>query len=274
MKYLRRQNLNPGSFLDDTVLQRADGNIELNPTQRVVINGDLEFGPGVAIPGPEVTNIMYVTLDGDDTNTGYGEGKNQAKRTLKSALATAQQGTTIYVRSGTYIEDNPLQVPPKVSIIGDNLRNTIIRPLNGTVSFGISNVVKVNEYVTITTSSNHGFDEGDRVRVKCSTVVAAEETDVNIYDVPTPNTFRYRQTGAGFASTAVTPGVTNKVLKGTDLFHVNSADYINGIVFKGVPAPAYCINIDRDAIVDTSPYIQNCSNINGPWLNNGEEWLP
>jgi hypothetical protein len=274
MKYLRRQNLNPGSFLDDTVLQRADGNIELNPTQRVVINGDLEFGPGVAIPGPEVTNIMYVTLDGDDTNTGYGEGKNQAKRTLKSALATAQQGTTIYVRSGTYIEDNPLQVPPKVSIIGDNLRNTIIRPLNGTVSFGISNVVKVNEYVTITTSSNHGFDEGDRVRVKCSTVVAAEETDVNIYDVPTPNTFRYRQTGAGFASTAVTPGVTNKVLKGTDLFHVNSADYITGIVFKGVPAPAYCINIDRDAIVDTSPYIQNCSNINGPWLNNGEEWLP
>jgi hypothetical protein len=274
MKYLRRQNLNPGSFLDDTVLQRADGNIELNPTQRVILNGDLDFGPGVAIPGPEITNVMYVTLDGDDSNTGFGEGNNQAKRTLKSALAAAQEGTTIFVRSGDYLEDNPLQVPPKVSIIGDNLRRTIIRPLNGTVSFGISNVVKTNEYVTITTSSNHGFDEGDRVRVKCSTVTDVEETDVNIYDVPTPNTFRYRQVGDNIASTVVVPGVTNKVLKGTDLFLVNSSTYLTGMVFKGLQAPAYCINIDRDAIVDTSPYVQNCSNINGPWMNNGAEWLP
>ena len=72
MKYLRRQNLNVNNVLDDTVLQRADGNIELNPTQRVVINGDLEFGPNAVIPGPEVTNVLYVTMDGDDSNSGLG----------------------------------------------------------------------------------------------------------------------------------------------------------------------------------------------------------
>jgi hypothetical protein len=105
MKYIRRQSLNPGNILDDTVLQKADGNVEFNPTQRVVINGDLDIIGG-AIPGPEVTNVMYVTLDGDDTNSGYGEGPNQAKRTLKSALEVADQGTTIFIRSGEYYEDN------------------------------------------------------------------------------------------------------------------------------------------------------------------------
>ena len=86
MKYLRRQNLNLGNILDDTVLQTASGNIELNPTQKVTIRGDLEVIGG-AIPGVEVTNILYVTQDGDDANDGNGEGPNQAKRTIKSALA-------------------------------------------------------------------------------------------------------------------------------------------------------------------------------------------
>ena len=55
MKYFRRQNLNLSNILDDTVLQTAVGNIELNPTQKVTIRGDLEILGG-AVPGPEVTN--------------------------------------------------------------------------------------------------------------------------------------------------------------------------------------------------------------------------
>ena len=35
MKYLRKHNVNPFNLLDDTILQRSDGNIDLNPTQRV-----------------------------------------------------------------------------------------------------------------------------------------------------------------------------------------------------------------------------------------------
>ena len=268
MKYLRRQNLNQSNFLDDTVLQTASGNIELNPTQRVTIRGDLEIIGGSA-PGPEVTNVMYVTLDGDDDNSGFGEGANQAKRTLKAALAVAQQGTTIYVRSGTYEEDNPLRVPPKVSIIGDNLRNTIIRPLNGPVTFDITNIERVNNITTITLSAPHGLSTDDRIRVRCSNT-AVDETDVNIFDVPAPDQIVYRQAGANITSIAAT-GV---IKYAPDLFLVNSANFLNNMVFKGLQAPAYCTVIDSDAIVDTSPYVQNCSNINGPWLKNGTEWIP
>lgn len=37
---------------------------------------------------------------------------------------------TIMVRSGDYVEDNPVYLPPNTSLIGDNLRRTIIRPKN------------------------------------------------------------------------------------------------------------------------------------------------
>lgn len=39
MNYLRKQSLNPRNVFDDTVLQRADNNIELNPRTIVLING-------------------------------------------------------------------------------------------------------------------------------------------------------------------------------------------------------------------------------------------
>jgi hypothetical protein len=322
MKYLRRQNLNLSNLFDDTILQRADGNIELNPSQRVIINGSLEFPPGAAIPGPEVTNVMYVTMDGNDDNTGYGEGPTQAKRTIKSALASAQQGTTIYVRSGEYYEDNPLVCPPKVSIVGDNLRRTILRPLNGPLEFQVTNAERTSQLTTLTTATEHGLSPRDRIRVRVNigtpvtagsfvvgkrykilllgttdfkiigsayntkgtefTATAAgtgtgtaylaevDETDVTILSVPTPTTLVYRQSGSDVASTAS----TGRILHGIDYFYCNSQTYIAQVVFKGLRAPAYCVNIDTDAIVDTSPYIQNCSNINGPWMRNGVEWIP
>ena len=270
MKYLRRHNVNSQSFLDDTILQKADGNIEFNPTSDVLINGNLVFGSGFGIPGPTVSNVMYVTLDGNDANDGLGEGPLQSKRTLKAACAVAQQGTTIYVRSGEYEEDNPVRVPPKVSIVGDTLRTTIIRPLNGPITYTITNVARTDGYVTVTTLTNHGLTSADRVRVDCATFPSIDDTAANIIDTPTLTTFRYRDFGTNITSASA----TGTVKKGFDLFHLNSADYVAQLVVKGLQAPAFAFAIDNDAIVDTSPYVQNCSNINGPWMRNGVEWLP
>lgn len=268
MKYLRRHSLNSNNILDDTVLQRADGNIEFNPTQRVIINGEVIInGPGGA-PGPEVSNVMYVTVDGNDDNDGFGEGASQAKRTIKAACLAAQQGTTIFVRSGEYYEDNPIRIPPKVSIMGDNLRRVIVRPLNGPETFTIVAIEKTSEMVTVTLAEEHGLDLYERVRVRCSDDRIDDEA--TIIGIPDANTVVYRQTGPD-----ILPILAGGTVKwGPDLFLVNSQNYLNGMVFKGLAAPAYCINIDKDAIVDTSPYIQNCSNINGPFLKNGIEWLP
>jgi hypothetical protein len=52
--------------------------------------------------------------------------------TVKAALEIATTGTTIFVKSGDYIEQNPLLVPEEVAVFGDNLRTVTIRPANKT----------------------------------------------------------------------------------------------------------------------------------------------
>ena len=78
--------------------------------------------------GATVTNILYVTQDGSDTNTGKKLG--DAKRTIGAALTTATTGTVIKVSAGSYLENNPLIIPEQVSIVGDSLREVSVSPQN------------------------------------------------------------------------------------------------------------------------------------------------
>jgi hypothetical protein len=78
--------------------------------------------------GATVTNILYVTKDGSDTNTGRKLG--DAKATIGAALTESGTGTVIKVSAGSYVENNPLIVPAQVSIIGDSLREVSVSPQN------------------------------------------------------------------------------------------------------------------------------------------------
>ena len=82
--------------------------------------GDLIVTGSAVGTAPVVTNVIYVTQDGDDANDGFSE--DRAKRTIKAACAVSKPFTTIFVRAGDYTEDNPIYVPERVAIIGDNLR--------------------------------------------------------------------------------------------------------------------------------------------------------
>jgi hypothetical protein len=78
--------------------------------------------------GSRVTNILYVTEDGNDTNTGKKLG--DAKATIRGALTAATTGTVIKVSAGSYVENNPLVIPEQVSIVGDSLREVSVSPQN------------------------------------------------------------------------------------------------------------------------------------------------
>jgi len=78
--------------------------------------------------GATVTNILYVTQDGSDSNTGKKLG--DAKRTIGAALTEATTGTVIKVSAGSYVEDNPLTIPSQVSVVGDSLREVSVSPQN------------------------------------------------------------------------------------------------------------------------------------------------
>jgi hypothetical protein len=80
--------------------------------------------------GVETKNILYVTKDGDDNNSGLLEG--DAKATIGGAAAVAQDGDTIYVRPGTYFENNPIGLRTDVSVSGQDLRLVTVVPNNPT----------------------------------------------------------------------------------------------------------------------------------------------
>ena len=81
--------------------------------------------------------VSSVAGIGDDANDGRSAAK--PVRTIKKAAQIAyslQQDTqtpeyvSIICSGGDYVEDNPISLPFNCSLIGDNLRRVIIRPLN------------------------------------------------------------------------------------------------------------------------------------------------
>jgi hypothetical protein len=116
-----------------------DGTIELNSSLIDVNNstatGKFDYrlssvGTGVSWrpPGVQTQNAIWVTMDGNDLNTGYLEG--DSKRTIGAAASIAQDGDTIFVRSGVYFENNPIGLRTDVSVSGQDLRLVTIVPNN------------------------------------------------------------------------------------------------------------------------------------------------
>ena len=110
--------------LGELAVNTYDGSL-FSKRYRPGIGTDIvQFGGG----SPTVTNVLYVTKDGNDSNTGLKLG--DAKATIKAAISIAEPGTVIKVSPGSYIENNPLILPEQVSIIGDSLREVSVSPLN------------------------------------------------------------------------------------------------------------------------------------------------
>jgi hypothetical protein len=81
-------------------------------------------------PGVQTQNAIWVTMDGSDSNSGFLEG--DAKRTIGAAASIAQEGDTIFVRSGVYFENNPIGLRTDVSVSGQDLRLVKVVPINVT----------------------------------------------------------------------------------------------------------------------------------------------
>lgn len=109
----------------------------------------VEIGIGVS-----VSNILYVTKDGNNLNTGQKIG--DAKSSIKSALEIATPGTVIKVSAGNYIENNPLVIPNYVSIIGDGEKDVTIIPQNNDNIFYLGDGTTL-ENLSFSGSSNYSI---------------------------------------------------------------------------------------------------------------------
>ena len=89
-------------------------------------------GVGVGVSwrpsGVQTKRTLWVSKNGRDSNSGLLEG--DSKYTIAAAAAIAQEGDTIKVRSGVYIENNPIGLRTDVAITGEDLRLVTVVPTN------------------------------------------------------------------------------------------------------------------------------------------------
>lgn len=216
------------AYLDDIYtkfLGNTFGNLVLSPNSGIDYpskgnDGIVDIFGEVRVRGsnpigtaPVVTNILYVTMDGNDTNDGRAMDPSRACRTISGAVKSPyfQPGTSIRVAPGRYLEDNPIRLKPYTSVMGSDIRTSGIEPINKTQ---------------------------DLFHVESGCYIAFCQ-------------FLNGRSG-------LLPG----------------NDYING-TNRG----AYCTAfppLTGDDRIDLfhSPYIQNCTNMSGPWLADGTMFVP
>jgi hypothetical protein len=118
------------------LITSTTGTIEIKPEAGLTdIYGDIRVrGTNPIGTAPVVTNTLYVTVDGNDTNDGRAMDASRACRTIGAAINSPyyQPGTQILVSAGFYLEDNPLRMKPYTSIRGSDIRTTFIEPINKT----------------------------------------------------------------------------------------------------------------------------------------------
>ena len=145
----------PGKVPPAGALQYGELAYNINDAELYAVRNRAGIGSEVVrvAAGATVTNILYVTKDGLDTNTGLKLG--DAKRTIGAALTTATAGTVIKVSAGSYVENNPLTLPNQVSIVGDSLREVSVTPQNQGNLFQIGNGNYIAE-MSFTGAANTG----------------------------------------------------------------------------------------------------------------------
>ena len=110
-------------------------NISPGPGNVTNINSNIRvWGDNPLGTGPVTSNVLYVTMDGSDTNDGRSMDPTRACRTISGAVRSPfyKEGTSIKVSPGHYYENNPIELKPLTSVIGSDLRTTFIEPIHKT----------------------------------------------------------------------------------------------------------------------------------------------
>jgi hypothetical protein len=89
--------------------------------------GNIEFGSGGGGGGEFSLKVSQST--GDDSNDGTILPVKTIKRASQIASLVGEPAT-IFIESGDYLEDNPIILYDEISVIGDSLRNVVVRPQN------------------------------------------------------------------------------------------------------------------------------------------------
>jgi hypothetical protein len=182
--------------------------------------------------------------------------------------------TTVYVETGTYIEDNPIVLPPGVAIKGDTLRQSLLYAKNPKLDYFHVHSSDYIDSVRFLDLQRPSFAVAFPAAMIDYTIVAGKITNPVVLYSPIGYTSSVNiiveepdsPPESGSIRAEFTPVISNGKIVG--LTYVNSG---SGYVSTerphiSVPAPE-----NQRPFIQASPYVWNSSAITGPFNFNGEK---
>ena len=223
---------------------------------------------------------LYVSPEGFDTNDGT---QQNPFKTIKAAVAslgsadyTNTKRYTIFVGSGEYTEQNPIVVPPGVSIVGDTLRTVRLTAANPTKDFFYVHDSNYFYGLRFLDLKHPAFAFSFPSSTATGSISAGGVSSIGIVHSMTGYTDGNNQDlgiiiegpdASGSIATA-TANVVGGVITQINVVS-GGTNYVNGEKpYISIPAP-----VAQRPLITTSPYIQNCSSITGPFNTSGVKVL-
>jgi hypothetical protein len=227
------------------------------------------------------SNRLYVSPEGLDTNDGKEPSTpfktiKAAVESLGSAVFTNTKRYTIFVGSGNYTEQNPIALPPGVAIVGDTLRTVRLTAANPTKDFFHTHDSNYFYGLRFLDLKHPAFAFSFPCSTATGSISAGGVSSIGLVHSMTGYTDGNNQdlgiiiegpNDSGSIATAtanVVGGVITQinVVSGGTNYSATEKPHIS------IPAP-----LSKRPVITTSPYVQNCSSITGPFNTSGVKVL-
>jgi len=231
---------------------------------------------GSSTPTVIITNGGSGHTAGDDITINGSQLGSSSNLTFN--VTSASVGDVIYVKNGVYRENLPLRIPAGVTVQGESLRGTEIRPASSTgsqiktintITGGTGGTPGTYNHVLQTSSTGSGV--GCVVNV---TTDGSSTPSVTIYHggsghaVGNQITIGSALIGGASAMTFTVASLENN--DATNMFLMNNTTNLVQMSMKGLTgtpgaggtSKAAVVSLDPSgSITTTSPYVQNCSSV-------------
>ena len=221
------------------------------------------------------SNRLYVSPEGNDTNNGTQQNPfktiKAAVESLGAAVYTNTKRYTIFVGSGNYTEQNPIAVPPGVAIVGDTLRTVRLTAANPTKDYFHCHDSNYFYGLRFLNLQNPAFCFSYPASIASSTISGGSVATISVIHSMTGYTDGNNQ-DIGIIIEGPDDGITATATANVAGGVITQINVTNGGTNYGatekphisIPAP-----LSKRPVIGTSPYIQNCSSITGPFTTDG-----
>jgi len=242
---------------------------------RVVLDGS-------STPTVTITNGGSGHAAGDVITFSDSGSQLGGATSITITVVSASIGDIVYVKNGVYRETLPLRVPAGVTVQGESLRGTEIRPASGTghqvktitTSSTISGATAGSyNYKQASTTSGNGTGFVANVTID----VSGNFSGITVYHggsgyvAADTITFSVADLGCGGSGSLVVTVASLEDNIASNMWLLNNTTNLFMMSFKGLTGTpgagatgkaAVCSLDPSGAITTTSPYIQNCTSLN------------